>query len=35
MALRREDAIALLVELDQVQERLELLRAELRRLAEL
>ena len=35
LALRREDALALLAELERVQERLELLQAELRRLPEL
>ncbi len=35
LSLRREEALALLAELERVQERLELLQAELRRLAEL
>lgn len=35
LALRREEALALLAELAEVQERLDLLRTELRRLAEM
>ena len=34
LALRREDALALLAELAELQERLDFLRSELRRLAE-
>jgi hypothetical protein len=35
LALRREEALALVAELAEVQERLDLLRTELRRLAEM